>query len=343
MVKDIIAGGIISKNIMRNMIEYSKRINLMKKLKIMLLSICLILSANGCSSLLSNNNGILGKATKSENQAKQTIQLINTDIAEHNVQRLTQIGEFSAGIDYSLDKISKTNQIAASAQSLNQRIASLAEKPSLNAVKEIQVVVDELLTNNTSGIKLLEKKDKQITSLYKEITNLQQDKKDAIDEYVAISDKTALERDSYQSTLKKLDSWGGLGAIFYGLKKLIIRTAWVLGLGSVLFLILRLLSATNPIAGAVFGVFDQIGSWLVHIIQIVLPKAVAIAGNVSTKVFATYQSTMKKIVDGIALAQNNAQAAGKEATLKDYLNLAEQTMTPDEKAIVDEIKKQLNW
>ena len=157
------------------------------------------------------------------------------------------------------------------------------------------------------------------------------------------ADVNARAADQYKATLGQMDSWFGLGAVFYGTKKFIVSSAWILGIGSILFIILRILTTSNPIASALFSVFDQMGNWLVHTIQVVFPKAVSLAGNVSSQLFNSYKSTLTKIVDAVQMAQSNSTASGKTATIQDALNEAAKSMNTDEKAIVDELKKALNW
>ena len=107
-----------------------------------------------------------------------------------------------------------------------------------------------------------------------------------------------------------MDSWGGLGAVWYGLHKFIVRMAWVLGIGGVLFFILRILASSNPIAGAIFGIFDQIGSWMVNTISVIFPKALSIAGNVTTEVYNGTKSALTSIVDSVETVKLQQNASG---------------------------------
>ncbi len=75
----------------------------------------------------------------------------------------------------------------------------------------------------------------------------------------------------------------------------------------------------------------------------IVPKAVDIAGHVTTDAFNAYKSTLTKIVDAIQSAKTTAIAAGKEPNLEDVLDQVAKSMNEDEKAIVTEIKKALHW
>lgn len=314
-------------------------------MKKVFLSLILSISIVGLTScgILHKNLGIFGKASKAEDKAKSKIELVDNTKANVDVKRLDLIGEYSAGVFYALNKDTNQSPAVTAAQSLNERIMALANKPDLNEVKSIAAVVDQLLTNQVEGQRLLEKKDKEVKALSDQLRDLQIQKEKALKDYMALADKNAAKEDQYQATLRQMDAWGGLGAIGYGIKHLIIRLSWILGIGSVLFIILRIASMSNPIASALFQVFDVIGSWFVHAIQVIVPKAMSLAGNVTVKVFSAYKSTLTKIVDAVQMAKTNAVAAGKQATLQDVLDEAEKSMNTDEKQIVEEIKKALNW
>jgi len=160
---------------------------------------------------------------------------------------------------------------------------------------------------------------------------------------MAVAQEAAAAADAYKVELDKMNKWFGLGAIWYGLKRLIISSMWILGIGGVLFIILRLVSYSNPVAASIFSIFSTIGSWFVRGIEFLLPKAVALAGNTANKVFNVYKSTLWKIVDGIQTIKDRANASGKEPSINEMLDEVAKSMNSDEKAIVDEIKKALNW
>lgn len=300
-----------------------------------------ILLLEGCSSLSTKHEGILGKSQKQETVIKEQIQTANKELAKSNVDRLTKIGEFNYGVKYALDKLPMTNEVKI-AYDLSIRIESLAEKPSLDAMKEMKKIVDDLLTDYEKGKKELEKKDKEISQLFSDINSIKKEKSDAIDRYVALADKTAAERDQYKATLGDMNSFFGLGAVFYGLKHFIFSMAWILGIGSILFLILRMLASSNPIAGAIFGVFEQVISWFVHCLKTVAPKAINIAGFVDGKIFDGYKKTLTDIIDSIQMLKEK-EAVGTKYSIDDILTEISKSMNQDDKDRVSEIKKSLNW
>lgn len=311
--------------------------------------VSLLILAGGCSSILKNNEGVFGKAQKKDAEIDARIHQIEGSQAQSSIDKLAHIGAWSkGGVEHSLDQI-KTNvpPEVEVAKKMNERIEALAGKPDFNEVKEIENIVDKLLsqviTTKEEGEKALARKDKEIDKLETQVKQLNQQREDEIGNIMVQADLNAQKVDQYKATLNQMDNWFGLGAIFYGVKKFIVSAAWILGIGSILFLILRVLSTSNPIAGAIFSIFDQVGSWFVHTIAMIFPKALSLAGNVSTKLFNSYKSVMSKFVDAVQTAKLTAQSSGKEPVLKDVLTELEKTMDTNEKAIVNELKKSLNW
>ena len=80
-------------------------------------------------------------------------------------------------------------------------------------------------------------KDKQINDLQDQYKQLNEQK--AKDVAVAFSEANefAKQADQYKATLSKMDSFFGLGAIWYGAHKFLITSMWVLGSGLILFII----------------------------------------------------------------------------------------------------------
>lgn len=289
----------------------------------------IIISIMGCSTV----KGIFGKSSSKETVARAEILSVDIEVSKINVQKLDRIGEYSYGIKL----ITNAPPIVTD---LNERISSLANQPTLEAMKEMETLVSQLMTNNH---KLLLKKDKEIEDLQEDAIKLALEKETAINRYIELASVTAMKTDTLQSSLNQMNSWGGLGAIWYGLKRLVVRMAWGLGIFSVLFIVLRVASMSNPMAASVFSIFSKIGSWFIGMIEFIVPKAAEMAGHTATAVFNAYKSTLTKVVDAIQMAKERALAAGKEPNINDVLDEVAKSMNTDEKAIVEELKKALNW
>src|ERR1039458_3563775 len=303
-----------------------------KVLNVLVISVSLIL-LTGCRGLLSKNEGVLGKSSKNIAAATENVRSIDTKLAETDQDRLTHTGAWSKGVEYSLDKSTNTEDKAIStAKVINTRVEELANKPDLNELKQVYKIIDSFLTNAVEGKKLK--------------------KKDAIKEYADIAESNAAKADQYQATLKQLDSGWGLSAVWYGLKKFATHIAWIFGIGTVLFIILRVLATTNPIASALFGIFDQIGSWFIHTIAALAPKALAVSKLVEQKVVDDYKVVVTKLVDTVEQLKASHPSIPSGTFVAPTVQalspsvIAQPTisnLTPTQLAIVNTTKSALNY
>jgi hypothetical protein len=308
-----------------------------------------IISMVGCSSILNSNEGVFGKAQKKNEAADTRIKQVEKAQAQTDAQRLSSIGAFAkGGVEHSLDQI-KTNipQAVVVAKEMNARVEALANKPDFKEVEAIQKIVDQLLSEvdktRADGEKALAAKDKELVKIQQLVKDLDSQRETEVAAALKLADQNAAKADQLTATLGQMDSWGGLGAIWYGAKRLITRLAWGLGIASVLFIILRFAAASNPFAKGIFDIFSRIGSWFIHIIEFIVPKAVEKAGHTATVIFDAYKSTLTKVVDAIEMAKTNAAASGKPIDINAILDELAKSMNADEKAIIEELKKALNW
>ncbi len=312
-------------------------------------STLVLITLVGCSTLLDNNQGVFGKAQDANNKADTKIRVVENQQAQSNEDKLAHIGAWSqGGVEHALNQI--TNNIPKEvvvAKEMNARVEALAGKPDFKEVELIKSIVDDLLSQvkdvRVEGEKALAKKDKEISAIQAQDKQLLSQREDEITSALIQSDANARVADQYKATLSQMDSWGGLGAIWYGVHRLVVHMAWILGIGSVVFLILRLLASSNPIAGAIFSIFEQMGSWAIHTIEFLLPKALSIAGNVSVEAYSSTKNALKSVVDSVETAKLQAQGTGRQASLQDLLNNAKTTMSESDKIIVDKMKIELGW
>lgn len=320
----------------------------------------LILLLGGCSTfqkLIYKNGGLLGKSSQNIAEVKASINDTEEDIAGKNVERLKHIGAWAEGQSAVLNKTAETVSKVTDAQStnltkevtvakeVNERIKVLSEKPDFNEVKEILLLVDNLLTTQEAeGRKQLAQKDKEIISLNKSIQNLNIDKEAQIDKAIALAEKDAQKADQYKATLAEMDSFFGVGAIWYGVKKLVTRVFLFLSIGGVLFLILRLLAMSNPIAGSIFSIVDTVFSWFIHLIKGLAPRAAQVAGLVEQRTFVDYKNTLKDIIDVVQLMKDRQTTnPNVPVTLDSLLTELNGVLDEDDKNRINGIKKELNW
>ena len=309
----------------------------------------LLILTISCASLVSKNQGVFGKASQKQADQKARVENIEKSIGKNDQEKLTGIGAWAEGTDYALKKVPDPSKEVEVAKTVNDRVKALANKPNFDEVKEVQAIIDQLLSDfkaeQDKGKKALANKDDQIYSLNLQMRVLQEEKDGEITKYMRIAEANALKTDQYKATLNEMDSFFGFGAIWYGLKKLIVRGAWILGIGSVLYLILRALSVTNPAVRAVFGIFEQIFAGVIKVIQGIAPRAVQFAGHVSAKLFEGYKGTLTKLVDAIELVKERENATGgaKKYTIDELLVEVSKSMDQEDKDRIAIAKKELKW
>ncbi len=288
-----------------------------------------------------------GKSSKAEEVGRSRIESVDNQLNKNLQNKLVQISQLSFGVGYSLEKINEPPREIVVAKDINQRILSISGNPTVDKMKEMQETIDKL----TSAIELernkgkvrMDEKDAEIVALQDQSRMLAAAKESEIRRYMLTAQEAAANADAYKSALQEYQGWFGLKAVFKGLWQFIKSSLWAIGIGSILFLILRMVSMSNPIAASIFSIFNIMGSWIVRTVKVLFPKAVEIAGHVSVDIFNSYKSTMWKLVDGIQIIKDRASAKGETPNLNDVLDEIAKTMNSEEKAIVEQIKKSLNW
>jgi len=308
---------------------------------VVMMSSIILLSTTSCTLFSS------GTASSKEEKGRTKIELVDTKIAGNTADKLNIIGELAYGTDYALGKLTNPPIEVSVAKDMNQRVESIAGSPAVDKMKEMQDTINKLTsalaTEQREGRVLLSIEDQKLTDLQTESKQLISEKDDQIHNYMNIAQAAAAKSDSLATQLESYTGWFGLKAVAKGLLQFAKSAMWILGIGGVIFVVLRIASMFNPIAASIFSIFDTIGSWLINSIAMIFPKALSIAGNVTTTLFNSYKGVMTKFVDAVQMAKTRASAAGKQPTLEDVLNELEKSMDTNEKAIVDDIKKQLGW
>jgi len=286
-------------------------------------------------------------AAKEEAKGRARIVTVADKVNDNTSGKLDEISALAYGTDYALSKINDPPREVSTARTINQRVTSLAGNPSLEQMKDMQLTIDnlisELATERSEGKIKLEAKDAEITTLQTETRSLSAAKESEIRKYMHTAQTAAAASDEYKSELQDYKGWFGLKAVFKGLGQFIKSSLLILVIGGIIFFVLRIASASNPIAASIFSVFNMIGSWVINTIKVIVPKAVEMAGHVTSDTFNVYKTTLSKIVDGIQIVKDRATAAGKSPDLNSVLDEVAKSMNTEEKQIVDEIKNALNW
>jgi hypothetical protein len=298
---------------------------------------------SGCSTV----KGIFGDSSKKEDKQANKVSEVQKAQNKNATSKMEQVAVLASGTDYALTKVTNKEPAVNVAQDINNRVISLSGKPNLNAEKEIWKTVDQLLSEiaaeKAKGAKSMSKKDEEITSLQQETKILTETKDAEIDKYMKLANDTALKADTYKSTLNQMDSWFGLGAVFYGVKKFIVSMAWILGSLGIIYLLLRAFAGTNPVVKAIFGIVEQVAAWFIHIIQGLAPRAASFANFIPKVEFDGYKQTLHKMIDTVELLQEKEKEGIKKYTLDELLVEFAKAMDQSDKDRVTEAKKHLNW
>jgi hypothetical protein len=129
----------------------------------------------------------------------------------------------------------------------------------------------------------------------------------------------------------------GLNAVFWGLKKFFISAMTTIIIFVIVFVILRILATVHPVAGAVFSIFNIIGSGLLSLVKVLTPHAFEISNFASKDKVDEYKSPLTKIVDVIQ------ELKDKIYPLNDVLKRFDKEMDSSEKELIDDILKEQKW
>ena len=272
------------------------------KLIAVLIVICSTLFV-GCTTV----EGIFGKNSKNVAKQATKIELIKDQQSLNDKNKVEQVSFFSAGIEYSLDKVTNKEPSVIVAQDLNDRIKALVGNPSLEEQKIVWKMVDDLISSNKAGVKILKEKDLQIKELQIVTKALEKQKEDEVKKALALSQSIAGKADASQAQIDELKGNWGINAIWFGLKTLFTRIFWTVTIFLVIYTILRFAAMSNPIAASIFQIFNLIGSWAISIIKSLAPDSVKQAGHVPSSVFNSYAETLTKVVDVMQQTKTDAQ------------------------------------
>lgn len=312
----------------------------MKKLFFLLILIPALFA--GCKS-----GWLFGKLSKSNED--QITKIENVQKAQNvNVKaKMDEVSVFASGIDYSLNKITNKEPPALVAFDLNRRIMSLSGKPNLDAEKEMWKIVDglvsELQKEKDWSHRMLTKKDSEIVSLQRNTQELEDRVNAEIQKYIKISSETAKKADAAKAELEEWTGMWGLKGVAKGSWKFITTSLWFIAGFGLLFFILRTLASTNPIAGAFFKIFDVLAGYFIKFINLVVPRAIEMSGNIATSAYNSSKVLLTKIVDSVEWIKQIEKTTGSPVTLKALLNELDKKLDSSEKEVINKIKKDLQY
>lgn len=312
----------------------------MKKNILVILILCFIWT--GCASW-----GGKDKNQRNIENKKSHIQDAKDALNENGKEKMRQVQSLSYGVHYALKKAPTTNIPVKIAYELNERIGSLAGSPNMDEINEMKLLVDSLtskiIEEQKLGKQLLKDKDDEIIYIQKERDILQSELNAKQDELSDAATKMAKQTDDIKSKLDAMNGFFGLGAVFYGLKRFFTSCLIFILVFSIIFLILRILAATNPIASAVFSIFNMLGGMLLQIIKSLAPGSLKSANLVTNDEHNYYKDTLYKIVDTVQEVKQNGKVLNKDLLIKDLLDKLDKNLSDHDKDLISDVKKQLKW
>ena len=299
----------------------------------------------GCGTIVPDNKNDNQKAIQNRENA---VEVAKEKIANNSDKKMSEIATMAQGVDYSLSKVPATNVTheVTTAKEINQRVISIAGSPKVDELARIKSMVDllnsEIAKERERGTKLLQQKDAEILSVQKKSDDLDVNLNKKIGELATTAKKQAEAADDNKVIIDNVNKYFGLGAVFYGIKRFVTSCIVGILIFGVIFLVLRLLAASNPIAAAVFSVFSIVGAIVVNIIKGVAPKSLNFSGFSPSVELEKYKTTLSKLIDNIEEIQTMAKD-DKSITIDDLLQHFDKELDQSDKDLIKELKKMLRW
>jgi len=284
------------------------------------------------------------KSTNVEKVQKTKDVLANTrvEMAKNDGEKLQQVATLASGTDYSLKSVTNPPVQVKTAIDFNSRILNITGNPNiddLNKIKELTNLLNsEVEKEKQRGAKLLKERDDEIMTLQikqKEIEDVYEKQIKGLETQAL---QVAKKADALQVTVDEVNSWMGLGGVMYGLKRFVTIGVTGILIFLICFMVLRFLAATNPIAGAIFSVFEHIASYAISLIKGIAPRSVDFSNLTSSVEFGKYKTTLDSVVDTVETMKNIEKKTGVSYTLKDLSVELDKNLNDNEKRLIGELK-----
>lgn len=315
----------------------------MHKAILLLLTICFLTS---CSVL----RGTKANTASQTAIIKEEKKALDIDKAiQNNVDKqIKQTAAYAYGVNYSLNQVENPSIEVITAGRMNDRVIAIVGAPDLKESERIRKITDylnsEIENEKLKGERLLSQKDKEISELQLKKEQLEKQYDEQIAKLIAQSKEVAKKSDEKQTTLDSMSGLMGLNAVFWGLKKFFFTTLTWIVIFAIIFLILRIASATNPIAAAAFSIFNVIGSFIINLFKGLTPQAFNLCNLVKTNDMIKYKNTLTKIVDIIQDFKVKEEIKeGDDFTLNQFLTKLSIDMDQSDKNTVNEILIEQKW
>lgn len=310
---------------------------------LLLLTLCFLTSCavlRGTKANTASQNAII----------KQEQKALDIDKAiQNNVDKqIKQTAAYAYGVTYSLNQVQNPSVEVITAGRMNDRVVAIVGAPDFKESERIRKITDylnsEIENEKLKGERLLSQKDKEISELQAKKETLEKQYDEQIAKLITQSKEVAKKSDEKQTTLDSMSGLMGLNAVFWGLKKFFFTTLTWIVIFAIIFLILRIASATNPIAAAAFSIFNIIGSFIINLFKGLTPQAFNLCNLVKTNDMIKYKTTLTKIVDVIQdFKIKEDLKEGDEFSLNEFLTKLSIDMDQSDKNTVNEILIEQKW
>ena len=154
----------------------------------------------------------------------------------------------------------------------------------------------------------------------------------------------AKESDAKQATINEMGGMFGLNAVVWGLKRFFFSCLTGILIFAVIFIVLRVLSMTNPIAASVFSIFNMIGSTIISTVKALTPNAFSMSKLVDEHEYNRYKETLDIIVDTIQeFRVKEKELPDKQYKLSEVLSVLNGIMDQKHKDVIDELLINQKW
>jgi hypothetical protein len=284
------------------------------------------------------------KTSNQEKVQKTKDGLANTrvEMAKNEGEKLQQVATLASGTDYSLKSVTNPPVQVKTAIDFNSRILSITGNPNIDELNKIKELTDllnsEVEKEKQKGSKLLKERDDEILSLQIRQEEIQNVYEEQIKGLETQASQVAKKADALQVTVDEVNSWMGLGGVMYGLKRFVTIGVTGILIFLVAFIVLRFLAAANPIAGAIFSVFEHIASYAISLIKGIAPRSVDFSNLTSSLEFTRYKTTLDSVVDTIEVMKTIEKKTGVTYTLKDLGVELDKNLNDSDKRLIGELK-----
>lgn len=284
------------------------------------------------------------KTSNVEKVQKTKDVLANTRVekAKNDNEKLQAVATLASGTDYSLKSVTNPPVQVRTAIDFNSRVLSISGNPNVDELNKIKQITDllnsELEKEKEKGIKLLRHRDDEILNLQLRQKEIEDTYESQIKGLETQASQVAKKADALQVTVDEVNSWMGLGGVMYGLKRFISIGVTGILIFLILFMVLRFLAATNPIAGAIFSIFEHIAAYGISLIKGITPKAVEFSNLTSSVSFNKYKNALDTYVDTIDHLETIEKRTSTSFTLRDLNNELEKNLNDVDKLLVGELK-----